>query len=63
MTAMANGDLSKEHVRREMPGRKNDVNTTVSRLLLLATGVLRVSLMVIVLGIPGGQVVMPALKA
>ena len=65
MTAVANGDLSKKieaDVRGEMLDLKYTVNSMVSRLLVLANEVTRVSLEVGVLGIPGGQAVVPGVE-
>ncbi|CAG8675932.1 10491_t:CDS:2, partial [Acaulospora colombiana] len=64
-TAVANGDLSKKvmvDVRGEMLDLKNTVNTMVTRLLVLANEVTRVSLEVGTEGILGGQAVVPGVK-
>ena len=65
ITAVAKGDLSKEIVtdaRREVLSLNDSVNSMVSRLLVLANEVTRVSLEVGVLGIPGGQAVVPGVE-
>ena len=64
-TAVANGDLSKKvvvDVRGEMLDLKNTVNSMVSRLLVLANEVTRVSLEVGTEGILGGQAVVPGVE-
>ena len=64
-TAVANGDLSKKvvvDVRGEMLDLKNTVNSMVSRLLVLANEVTRVSLEVGTEGILGGQAVVPSVE-
>lgn len=64
-TAVANGDLSKKvavDVRGEMLDLKNTVNSMVSRLLVLANEVTRVSLEVGMEGILGGQAVVPGVE-
>ena len=63
--AVADGDLSKIitlDVRGEMLDMKNTVNSMVSRLLVLATEVTRVSLEVGTEGVLGGQAVVPNFK-
>ena len=64
-TAVANGDLSKKvvvDVRGEMLDLKKTVNSMVSRLLVLANEVTRVSLEVGTEGILGGQAVVPGVE-
>jgi len=64
-TAVANGDLGKKvvvDVRGEMLDLKNTVNSMVSRLLVLANEVTRVSLEVGTEGILGGQAVVPGVE-
>ena len=63
--AVADGDLSKRvrlDVRGEMLDMKNIVNLMVSRLLVLATEVTRMSLEVGTEGVLGGQTVVPSFK-
>jgi osomolarity two-component system sensor histidine kinase NIK1 len=64
-TAVANGDLGKKvmvDVRGEMLDLKNTVNSMVTRLLVLANEVTRVSLEVGTEGILGGQAHVPGVE-